>query len=74
MTNAYYRALMAGELGFTLVADFHRFPRIGPFVFDDQEMPQRLVRPADVQGTPPGIALPYQKPRKPSRSTTTRAC
>ena len=61
MTNAYYRALMAGELGFTLVADFHRFPRIGPFVFDDQEMPQRLVRPADVQGTPPGIALPYPK-------------
>ncbi|MDW8352707.1 MAG: DUF2298 domain-containing protein [Anaerolineae bacterium] len=61
MTNAYYRALMSGELGFALVADFHRFPRIGPFVFNDQEMPQRLTRPAGVQGTPPGIEVPYPK-------------
>jgi len=61
MTNAYYRALMAGELGFTLVADFHRFPRLGPFVFNDQEMPQRLMRPPDVQGTPPAVEVPYPK-------------
>jgi YYY domain-containing protein len=61
MTNAYYRALMAGELGFALVADFHRFPRLGPFVFNDQEMPQHLVRPPDVQGTPPAIEIPYPK-------------
>ncbi|PJF46629.1 MAG: hypothetical protein CUN48_12820, partial [Candidatus Thermofonsia Clade 3 bacterium] len=61
MTNAYYRALMGGELGFALVADFYRFPRIGPFVFNDQEMPQRLVRPEGVQGTPPGIEVPYPK-------------
>ena len=61
MTNAYYRALMAGELGFELVADFQRFPRLGPFVFNDQEMPQRLARPQGVQGTPPGIEVPYPK-------------
>ena len=61
MTNAYYRALMAGELGFELVADFYRFPRLGPFVFNDQEMPQRLARPDGVQGTPPGIEVPYPK-------------
>ncbi|GIV84493.1 MAG: hypothetical protein KatS3mg052_1500 [Candidatus Roseilinea sp.] len=61
MTNAYYRALMGGELGFALIADFYRFPRIGPFVFNDQEMPQRLARPEGVQGTPPGIEVPYPK-------------
>ncbi|MFC1464300.1 MAG: DUF2298 domain-containing protein [Candidatus Brachytrichaceae bacterium NZ_4S206] len=61
MTNAYYRALMGGELGFALVADFYRFPRIGPFVFNDQEMPQRLARPEGVQGTPLGIEVPYPK-------------
>ncbi len=61
MTNAYYRALMGGELGFALCADFNRFPRIGPFIFNDQEMPQRLARPEGVQGTPPGIEVPYPK-------------
>lgn len=61
MTNAYYRALMGGELGFALVADFYRFPRIGPFVFNDQEMPQRLARPGGVRGTPPAIEVPYPR-------------
>lgn len=59
MTNRYYEALMGGELGFELAADFYRFPRIGPFVFNDQEMPQFLARPANVAGTPPGIEVPY---------------
>lgn len=59
ITNAYYRALMGGELGFELVADFHRFPRIGPFMFNDQEMPQRLQRSPQTDGSPPGIEVPY---------------
>jgi YYY domain-containing protein len=59
MTNEYFRALMGGELGFELVADFYRFPQIGPFIFNDQEMPQKLARPANVQGTPLGIEVPY---------------
>ncbi|MDW8054064.1 MAG: DUF2298 domain-containing protein [Anaerolineae bacterium] len=59
MTVRYYRALMSGELGFELVADFHAFPRLGPFVFNDQEMPQVLVRSPRVQGTPLGVEVPY---------------
>ncbi len=59
MTVRYYRALMGGELGFDLVADFHSFPRLGPFVFNDQEMPQVLVRPSGVQGSALGIEVPY---------------
>ncbi len=31
----FYDALESGELGFTLVADFHRYPGIGPIRFDD---------------------------------------
>ena len=61
MTNRYYETLMSGKLGFELVADFYRFPQLGPFVFNDQEMPQQLVRGANVQGTPPGIEVPYPK-------------
>jgi YYY domain-containing protein len=59
LTNAYYTALMGGELGFELAADFSRFPQIGPFVFNDQEMPQALLRSANTQGTPPAIEVPY---------------
>lgn len=59
MTTEYYRALFAGELGFKLVADFNSFPRLGPFIFNDQEMPQTLKRYPDTQGTPPGIQVPY---------------
>ncbi len=31
----FYEALKSGELGFTLVADIHRYPGIGPIQFDD---------------------------------------
>ncbi len=59
MTNRYYEALMSGELGYELAADFNRFAQLGPFVFNDQEMPQRLARTANTQGTPPAIEVPY---------------
>ncbi|MCS6773797.1 MAG: DUF2298 domain-containing protein, partial [Thermoflexales bacterium] len=59
MTTRYYRALMNGELGFELAADFHAFPRLGPFLFNSQEMPQPLVRSPNTQGTPMGIFVPY---------------
>jgi YYY domain-containing protein len=59
MATEYYRALLDGEMGFELVADFNSFPRIGPFKFNDQEMPQVLVRTANTQGTAPGIEVPY---------------
>jgi YYY domain-containing protein len=59
MTTEYYRAMLGGELGFELVADFNSFPRLGPFVFNDQEMPQILRRTANTQGTPVGIYVPY---------------
>jgi YYY domain-containing protein len=59
MTNRYYQALMSGELGFELAADFHRFVRVGPYIFNDQEFPHRLRRTENTQGTPPGIEVPY---------------
>ena len=59
MTTEYYRAMLNGELGFELVADFNSFPRLGSFVFNDQEMPQTLRRTANTQGTAPGITVPY---------------
>ncbi|MFN3704467.1 MAG: DUF2298 domain-containing protein [Thermoflexales bacterium] len=59
MTTRYYRALFSGELGFELAADFHRFPRLGPLVFNSQEMPQLLVRTPRTAGTPLGFMLPY---------------
>jgi 4-amino-4-deoxy-L-arabinose transferase-like glycosyltransferase len=43
LTNAYYRALFAGELGFELAADFTSYPALGPFRFPDQETPYPLL-------------------------------
>ena len=42
LTNAYYRALFAGELGFELAADYTSYPALGPFRFPDQEIPYPL--------------------------------
>jgi YYY domain-containing protein len=44
LTNAYYKALFSGALGFELVADFTSAPAIGPFQFPDQETPWPLPR------------------------------
>jgi hypothetical protein len=46
LTIEYYRALFAGELGFELAADVTSYPRIGPFVFPDQEIPFPLTAAA----------------------------
>ncbi|MGA9350878.1 MAG: DUF2298 domain-containing protein [Anaerolineae bacterium] len=35
MSTKYYRLLFAGELGFEKVAEFTTYPRLGPFVFND---------------------------------------
>ncbi len=35
MSTRYYRLLFAGELGFEKVAEFTTYPRLGPFVFND---------------------------------------
>jgi 4-amino-4-deoxy-L-arabinose transferase-like glycosyltransferase len=43
LTTEYYRALLAGELGFELVADFTSRPSIGPLQFPDQEVPYPLM-------------------------------
>jgi YYY domain-containing protein len=59
MTMDYYEAMLGGELGWELVADFNSFPRIGPFIFNTQEMPQTLARSPNTQGTPAGIEMPY---------------
>ena len=39
LTVEYYRALFAGELGFDLALNSYVFPHLGPFQFNDQEMP-----------------------------------
>jgi YYY domain-containing protein len=59
LANEYYRALFSGELGFELVADFNQFLQIGPFVFNDQEMPFELRRLGSTQGTVPWWQVPY---------------
>ena len=59
MATEYYRALFNGELGFELVADFHSFPRIGEFLFNDQEMPQPLRHTPNTRGTTQDIWVPY---------------
>lgn len=46
LTNAYYRALFAGELGFELDARFTSYMQLGPFVFPDQENPFPLMAAA----------------------------
>ena len=35
MSTRYYESLFSGDLGFEKVADFTAYPRLGPFVFDD---------------------------------------
>ncbi len=35
MSTRYYQLLFAGELGFEKVAEFATYPRLGPFVFND---------------------------------------
>ena len=35
MSTRYYQLLFAGELGFEKVAEFTTYPRLGPFVFND---------------------------------------
>ena len=61
MTTEYYRALLGGELGFELTADFNSFPRLGSITFNSQEMPQKLARPDGVLGgqRPGQFFVPY---------------
>lgn len=59
LTNEYYRALLGGELGFELAADFHSYPRLAGFTVNTHEMPQRLVRAAGTQGPALGTVLPF---------------
>jgi hypothetical protein len=59
LTNAYYRALFAGELGFELAADYTSYPAIGPFLFPDQETPYALMPAAyKAQQQPIHVPLP----------------
>jgi YYY domain-containing protein len=61
LTNAYYRALFAGELGFELVADFTSRPSLfGLVQFPDQETPFPLMEPTEYvyQEAPITIHLP----------------
>ena len=37
MSTKYYQLLFAGELGFKKVAEFTTYPRLGPFVFNDDD-------------------------------------
>ncbi len=61
MTTEYYRALLGGELGFELAADFNSFPRLGPITFNSQELPQKLARPDGALGgdRPGQFFVPY---------------
>ncbi|MBN1810300.1 MAG: glycosyltransferase family 39 protein [Anaerolineae bacterium] len=61
LTNAYYRALFAGELGFELVADFTSSPSLfGLVQFPDQETPFPLPEPSEYlyQQEPLKVTLP----------------
>jgi YYY domain-containing protein len=61
VTNEYYRALFAGELGFELVADFTSSPSLfGLVQFPDQETPFPVPEPTEYlyQQTPISIYLP----------------
>ena len=59
LTNAYYRALFSGELGFELAADYTSYPAIGPFLFPDQETPYGLMPAAyAAQQQPISVPLP----------------
>ncbi len=59
LTIEYYRALFAGELGFTLEADFTSYPALGPFLFPNQENPFDLMEPRyESQRAPMEVRLP----------------
>ncbi len=59
LTTEYYRALLAGELGFELLADFSSRPSIGPFQFPDQEIPYPLMEASyEHQREPIKVPLP----------------
>jgi YYY domain-containing protein len=61
LTNAYYRALFAGELGFELVADFTSSPSLfGLVQFPDQETPFPVPEPSEYlyQQEPIKVLLP----------------
>jgi YYY domain-containing protein len=59
MTIRYYEELFAGNMGFKLVGDFRRSPRLGPFMVNDQEMPFYLKKTAGVAGNTDVIEVPY---------------
>ena len=60
--SEYYRAIFDGRMGFELIGEWTSFPRLGPFTFDNNEMPETLVRPADYLGKREGeIMVPYPK-------------
>jgi Dolichyl-phosphate-mannose-protein mannosyltransferase len=58
LTNAYYRALFAGELGFELAADFTSYPALGPLRFPDQEIPYPLLPAAYIAQRQRQLLLP----------------
>jgi hypothetical protein len=59
LTTEYYRALLGGELGFELMADFTSRPALGPLQFPDQEIPYQLVDAAYThQQEPIKVMLP----------------
>jgi hypothetical protein len=59
LTNAYYQALFAGELGFALAADYTSYLAIGPFQFPDQEQAYPLMVPGyEAQRQPIRVSLP----------------
>jgi hypothetical protein len=58
-TAEYYRALLAGERGFQVVACFERWPRLGPVtVLDDPFTPINLQWPSTCNPTAPSLWLP----------------
>ena len=57
-TTAYYEALFSGSLGFELVAEFARYPSLGPCQFPDQEIPFPLMEPRFTNARPCSIAYP----------------
>ena len=60
--SEYYRAIFDGRMGFELIGEYTSFPRLGPFTFDNNEMPETLIRPENYLGKREGeIMVPYPK-------------